>query len=133
MCGHWQSEYDASDCSYCEMDRKSWERVGNEISELKKQLSVAKIDASMAKIDATVQSKACAEEMLKREAMEKNWSAMVDSIKQHYVGQLRAETELLKFRNDVIELLNHLEDVMGDANFECVDPVLWNKVSLRKI
>lgn len=24
MCAHWQSEYDASPCSYCESDKKAW-------------------------------------------------------------------------------------------------------------
>lgn len=40
---------------------------------------------------AAVQSRACAEEMLKREAMQINWDTMVASVKHHYEAQMNAE------------------------------------------
>lgn len=61
----------------------------------------------------SVQSKATAEEMLSREHMERNWSTLAASVKQHYEAQLAAEAAL---RAAVIERNNHERGAQGWRN-----------------
>lgn len=41
MCAHWQSEYDASPCSYCAADQENAERVQRERVKFQQQLQEA--------------------------------------------------------------------------------------------
>lgn len=64
------------------------------IKTLRAELAGAQSQATAAKREAEVQNRACAEEMLKREAMQKNWDAMVTSVREHYDARLNAEAML---------------------------------------
>jgi hypothetical protein len=41
--------------------------------------------------------------------------------------------ELADLHNKVVELLNHLEDVLDDENFDKIDCSLWNAVSMYMV
>jgi hypothetical protein len=40
------------------------------------------------------------------------------------------ENDLIDLHEKATLLLNHLEDVLDDENFEKIDPKLWNAVSM---
>lgn len=38
--------------------------------------------------------------------------------------------EVIELHNAAVDLLNHLEEVLDEANFDKIDPKLWNEVSM---
>ena len=57
-CGHWQSEYDASPCSYCAADEAASEerRVENERKAAELKAAYARIKELEAQMDAAIES-----------------------------------------------------------------------------
>lgn len=45
-------------------------------------------------------------------------------------GANRTNDEVIDLHEKAVELLNHLEDVLDEANFSKIDHKLWNAVSL---
>jgi len=72
--------------------------------QLQEQLNRAIEERSAAIHEARVQNKACAEEMLNRQAMEKNWNVMVNSIKQHYNAYMAAVVCIKELRAELASI-----------------------------
>lgn len=47
--------------------------------------------------------------------------------------ELRAAKKFAKYKDDVLVLLNHLEDLLSDDAWQKIDNDLWNAVSMGKL